>query len=84
MEKLKRALEEMKGENVNIHTLHRLFGEDNIECRHFIPVIEKGAGFEFRNQMIYILYNNIISYYVQKYKIIINGNNCKIEITKRD
>ena len=73
----------MKGENVDIHTRHRLFGEDEIKCKHFIPVIEKGAGFEFRGQTIYILYENIASYKVEKYKVIINGNNCEIEIYKR-
>lgn len=88
MEILKQALKEMKGENVDIHTRHRLFGEDNIKCKHFIPVIEKGAGFEFRDQVIYIPYDKINSYEVISYKtenckIIINGNNHSIEVAKR-
>lgn len=82
MEELKQALKEMKGKNVNIRTRHRLFGEDNIKCKHFIPVIENGAGFEFRDQAIYIKYSNINSYEIEKCKVIISGNDYSIEIVK--
>lgn len=82
MEELKQALKEMKGENVNIHTRHKLFGGDNIKCKYFIPITENGAGFEFRDQTIYIPYSKINSYKIEKCKIIINGNDCSIEVVK--
>ena len=82
MEELKQALKEMKGKNVNIRTRHRLFGENNIKCKHFVPVTENGAGFEFRDQTIYIKYNDINSYEIEKCKVTINGNGCSIEVVK--
>ena len=65
LDKLKQVLKEIKGQKINIHTQHKLFGKDNIKCDKFIPIIENGAGFQIGDQKIYIKYNDIISYEIK-------------------
>jgi len=84
LEKLKQALKEIEGANINIHMRHKLFGNDYIKCDKFIPVIENGVGFHTGDQTIYIKYDEINSYEIKKHKIIINGKNRCIEMIKRD
>lgn len=83
MEKLKQALNAIKGNNVIINTQHVLFGGNSARCDYFIPVIENGAGFKFVDQAIYIKYGDIDYYEIKEHEIVIKGNKLCIKIVKK-
>lgn len=85
MVNLKEALEQMRGEYVDIYTKHRLFDDQHIRMK-FDPETEIGFGFHCKGQTIYIRDDDIIEYEIQyssDCKVIINGNDMTIKIIKR-
>lgn len=82
MEKLKKALKELEGKCVDIHVQHVLFGGQCLKFKEFIPVTDIGIGFKCRNQEIYIPYDQVIDYSIEKRMIMINGYNNVISIYK--
>ncbi len=81
MGQLIEALKNMKGENVDIHTRHKLFGNQHIQM-NFVPETEIGFGFHCNGQSIYIKKNDVVDCCIEKCKVIIIGNDFEIEITK--
>lgn len=79
MRQLIDALKEIKGENVDIYTSHKLFGGQHIQMK-FVPETEAGWGFRVRGQAIYINKDEVVSYEVGNRDIIINGNMMTIKI----
>lgn len=79
MRQLIDALKEIKGENVDIYTSHKLFGEQHIQMK-FVPEAEAGWGFRVRGQAIYIDKDDVVSYEVGNGNVIINGNMMTIKI----
>lgn len=79
MRQLIDALKEIKGENVDIYTSHKLFGEQHIQMK-FVPETEAGWGFRVRGQAIYIDKDDVVSYEVGNGDVIINGNMMTIKI----
>lgn len=77
------ALEQMRGEYVDIYTKHRFFGSQHIQMK-FDPETEKGFGFHAKGQSIYIGYNEIVGYDIENSKVIVNGKDMTIEIIKGD
>lgn len=82
MIKLTDALENMKGECVDIYTKHRLFGDQHIQTK-FYPETEIGFGFHCKGQVICITDKDYIGYSIGRDMIIIYGNNMNIKIIKR-
>jgi len=82
MIKIKDALEDMKGQHVDIYTKHYLFDDQHIKSSNFIPITDIGIGFKHKNQKIYIKYDEIESYDIKDDRIIINGNNFIIMVLK--
>lgn len=68
--------------NVDIHTEHKLFGKQHIQMK-FVPETEIGLGFRCNEQIIYIDNDNLVDYYVENDKVIINGKMMSIKIVKR-
>ena len=68
--------------NVDIHTEHNLFGKQHIQMK-FVPETEIGLGFRCKEQIIYIDNDNLVDYYVENDKVIINGKMMSIKIVKR-
>lgn len=83
MKNIKDALENMGGEQVDIYTKHYLFDGQHIESQSFLPITDIGVGFKYKNQKIYIKYDEIESYNVKADRIIINGKGFIIMIVKR-
>ena len=50
---------------------------------NFVPVTEIGLGFRCKEQIIYIDNDNLVDYYVENDKVIINGKMMSIKIVKR-
>lgn len=82
MIKFKEALEEMRGEYVDIYTKHRFFGSQHIQMK-FDPETEIGYGFYCKGQTIYICEDEIVSYIIEDNEIIIKGKDMEIKIAKR-
>ncbi len=82
MEILKKTLMELEGECVDIHIQHVLFGEQNVKIKKLIPVTDAGVGFRYRNQEVYIPYDQVNGYQIENNKIIIIGHNHTISILK--
>ena len=82
MRQLIKALKEIEGANVDIHTEHKLFGKQHIQMK-FVPETEIGLGFRCKEQIIYIDNDNLVDYYVENDKAIINGKMMSIKIVKR-
>ena len=68
--------------NVDIHTEHNLFGKQHIQMK-FVPETEIGLGFRCKEQIIYIDNDNLVDYYVENDKVIINGKMMSIKTVKR-
>lgn len=83
MRQLIEALSEIKGQDVNIYTEHKIFGVQHLKVK-FEPEIEVGFGFHYKEQVIYIGYDEIIDYSIREEKIIINGDMMKISIIKNN
>ena len=83
MTKIKDALEDMKGQHVDIYTKHYLFDSQYIKSSNFIPVTDIGIGFKHKDQKIYIKKDEIESYNIKEDRIIINGNNFIIMVIKK-
>lgn len=83
MREIIKSLNGIKGENVNIHTVHKLFGEQHIEMK-FKPETEIGLGFHCKEQVIYIDNDDVIDYCVEDDKIVINGSMMCITIVKQN
>ena len=81
MRQLIKALKEIEGANVDIHTEHNLFGKQHIQMK-FVPETEIGLGFRCKEQIIYIDKGDIVSYQIGSDQIIINGNTMCIKIVK--
>ena len=81
MREIIEILNKTKGENVTIHTIHKLFGEQHIKME-FCPETENGLGFRCREQLIYIEYNDIVDWAIKDDGIIINGEIMQIVIKK--
>lgn len=82
MKKIKDALEDMKGKQVDIYTKHYLFDNQHIKSSNFIPITDLGIGFKHKNQNIYIKENEVESYDVREDRIIINGKHFIIMVVK--
>lgn len=81
MREIIEILNKTKGENVTIHTIHKLFGEQYIEME-FQPETEIGLGFRCREHVICIEYNDIICWRIKDDEIIIQGKMMQIIIKK--
>ena len=81
MRQLIEALREIKGQNVNIYTEHKLFGKQHLKMK-LEPEIEIGLGFHYKDQVIYIDKNEMVDYYIDDNKIVINGTMMCISIIK--
>lgn len=79
MRQLIDALKEIEGENVDIYTSHKLFGEQHIQMK-FVPETEAGWGFRVRGQAIYIDKDDVVSYETGDENVVINGNMMTIKI----
>lgn len=82
MRQILEALKEMKDQNVDIYTEHKLFGKQHIQMK-FVPETEVGWGFRVRGQAIYIDKDNVVSYDVNNRKVEINGKMMNIKIIPR-
>ena len=82
MRQLIKALNEIEGANVDIHTEHKLFGKQHIQMK-FVPETEAGWGFCVRGQAIYIDKDDIVSYDIDNEKVEINGKMMSIKIILR-
>lgn len=80
MKQIIEALNNLRDRNVNIYTNHRLYGKQHIKIK-FEPETKNGLGFRCREQIIYINAGDVVSYYIQDNKIIINGKMMSITIT---
>lgn len=83
MKKLRDALKDMEGQQVDIYTKHYLFDDQHIESSNFIPIIDLGVGFKHKNQNIYIKNEEIETYDVKDDRIIFHGNGFTIMVVKR-
>ena len=81
MRQIVEALTKLQGENVDIYTDHKLFGKQHMQMK-FKPETEIGIGFHYKEQIIYIDNDDIVDYYIENNKIIINGQVMHISITK--
>ena len=75
------ALNDIKGKNVNIYTNHKLFGNQHIKMK-FEPETVIGLGFRCGEQVICIDKNEIVDFFVEDGKIVINGKLMTITIVK--
>lgn len=82
MDKLKNALENIKGNCVDIYIKHSLFGDQHVKTECFIPMTNGCAGFKYQDRAIYIKDNLIKQYDILKNKVIIYSINKNIEIIK--
>lgn len=72
MRQLIDALRETQGQDVNIYTKHKLFGDQHLRIK-FKPEVEVGIGFHYKEQAIYIDSSEIVDYRIENDKIVING-----------
>lgn len=77
------ALKKIEGEQVSIHTEHKLFGSQNI-CIKFKPETETGVGFHCKDQVIYMDKDDIVGYDIIDNEILINGSLMYMRITVVD
>ena len=82
MIKIKDALEDMKGQHVDIYTKHYLFDDQRIKSSNFIPITDIGIGFKHKGQYIYIKNDEIEAYDIKEDRIIINGKGFTIMVVK--
>ncbi len=75
------ALEQMRGEYVDIYTKHRFFGSQHIQMK-FDPETQKGFGFHCKGQSIYIGDNEVVGYNIENSKVIVKGKDMTIEIVQ--
>lgn len=83
MKKIKDALEDMKGQHVDIYTKHYLFDDQHIESINFIPITDIGIGFKHKDQKIYIKNDEIETYDAKENKVIVHGKGFTIMVEKR-
>ena len=83
MRQIIKALNNIKGNKVNIYTNHKIFGGQHIEMK-FDPETTIGLGFHYKDQVIYVSYDEIVDYIIEDNKIIINGNMMSISVIKID
>jgi hypothetical protein len=83
MRQIVEALKEMSGNDVNIYTKHRLFGEQHIQMQ-FAPEVHLGLGFRCGEQSIYIDCEDIVDYSIASKHLIINGKMMSIKVVKID
>jgi hypothetical protein len=81
MRQLIDALREIQGQDVNIYTKHKLFGDQRLRTK-FKPEIEMGIGFHYKEQAIYIDKSEIVDYCIEDDKIVINGEMMSMAIIK--
>lgn len=81
MRQIIEALKEIKNTDVNIYTDHKIFGKQHVAIK-FEPEVEIGLGFHCKEQIIYIDKEDIVDYYIEDDKIVINGTLMSITIVK--
>ena len=81
MRQIIKALNDIKGKDVNIYTNHKIFGKQHIKME-FEPETEIGVGFRCRDQVIYMDNNEIVDFSIEDGKVIINGEMMSIIIVE--
>ena len=81
MRQIIKVLKAIKGKYVNVYTNHKLFGKQHLQMV-FEPETEVGFGFHFRDQIIYIEKDDMVSYEINNEHIVINGSMMSIKIVQ--
>lgn len=72
-------LNKIKNCEVDIFTYHIFFGEQHIKAK-FLPYVNNGIGFYFKDQKIYIKHDEFIGWSKKNNSININGKKMNIII----